>query len=257
MQRRRSRGERSTGRSGGARASLAAAWVALGLAAPVGAGAETVYENVAGPSGGIALDPLDELGDEVTLGGSARVVTTFEFLYAGQFDQDGDEMVTLRFYDNDGPGGEPGTLFYDSGPLPIVPVASATVYAVDDIDVEVPETFTCTVDVDGTGAGSDRASLLVADGPPSVGSSDASFIWLCCWAQFGPFATDNFYARIEALPEPAGGLAAGAALIALLARGRRLLRSARAPRSHDIAASSAMPSATPACRPGSGSASIS
>lgn len=59
-----------------------------------------------------------EHGDEVTLAGSERTVVAFEFMYALPVGQ-GDETARVRFFANDGPGGEPGSLLFDSGDVPI------------------------------------------------------------------------------------------------------------------------------------------
>lgn len=204
-----------------------ASMLACGLFATAAGADMVVYENVANSSGGLAVDPADEIGEAVTLGGVDRVLTSFEFSYGGSFDQDGDETVTLRLYANDGPGGEPGSLLFATGPQPIAPAQTASVYIFDGLSAPMPDTFTWTLDFGGTSTGSDRPVLFFAQGPPAIGSSDPAFFYYCCWFETDFFSVNNFYARIQALPEPAFQLPAGLLLLSALTRratGARLKR---------------------------------
>lgn len=126
---------------------------------------------------------LEEYGDEIILGGDNRKILTFEFEYFGSFEPDGDETCVLRFYDNDGESliaGDkaPGTLLYKSEPFTIFPDFNTA--ALRNIDVEVPDKFTWTVEFAGLGGlSTDRAGLLLRD-PPSIGRSFDDF-----WVRFG------------------------------------------------------------------------
>jgi hypothetical protein len=195
--------------------------LALALASP-GLALEIVYDNSASVIGSVGAD-LDEFGDQVTLAGTARTVTDFTFSFAGAFDADGDESVRVRFYENDGTAGAPGTAFFDSGSLAVAPPSGAAEFTLSGLSVSVPDTFTWTVQFAGmTGAGDDRALVSFAN-PPSVGSSDVSFYWIAVsggWAAFAPGGQGNLYARIAAVPEPAAGALAPLALLALAARRR-------------------------------------
>ncbi|MBT5925521.1 MAG: hypothetical protein HOH33_02760, partial [Verrucomicrobia bacterium] len=121
---------------------------------------------------------LEEYGDEIILGGNNRKILTFEFEYFGSFEPDGDETCVLRFYDNDGESliaGDkaPGTLLYKSEPFTIFPDFNTA--ALRNIDVEVPDKFTWTVEFAGLGGlSTDRAGLLLRD-PPSIGRSFDDF----------------------------------------------------------------------------------
>jgi hypothetical protein len=124
-----------------------------------------------------------EFGDEIILGGDNRKILSFEFEYFGTFEPDGDETCVLRFYDNDGEAlvGDdkaPGTILYQSEPFTIFPDFNTA--ALRNIEVEVPDKFTWTVEFAGlSGFSTDRAGLLLRD-PPSIGRSFDDF-----WVHFG------------------------------------------------------------------------
>jgi hypothetical protein len=157
----------------------ALAGLSLGSAATPAAAA-TIYDNTLGPPVA-ATSAGVEIGDQVTVAGTARLVTTFTFIYYWpDIFSDGDETVTLRFYSNDGAGGAPGTLLFESAPLPLpsVPVTppfSLTPFTLTDLAIVVPDTFTWTLEWGNTPSFSSPA--LFHFDPPTVGSSD-DFFWL-------------------------------------------------------------------------------
>ena len=109
----------------------------------------------------------------MTLAGSKRTVSSFEFLYRLNSGQ-GDETARVRFYANDGPGGEPGTVLYDSGTVAIA--VSGTSYfpvLLSGLSLVVPDSFTWTIVFDGTG----DTVLNRRYDPPTIGSSDPAFYW--------------------------------------------------------------------------------
>ena len=198
------------------------ALVALGQA-PAPASAVTIYDNTVNEyaSSGFNAGTMEH-GDEVILVGSARTVVAFEFLYrlvSGQ----GDETARVHFFANDGPGGEPGTLLFDSGDVPLA--VTGLPYApvlLSGLSVIVPDTFTWTVIYDGTG----NTVLNHVYDPPVVGSSDDSFYWSRIgsgpWTKrFFAAAPANFYAHIDAVPEPSANLLAACALLTLAMKRRR------------------------------------
>ena len=126
---------------------------------------------------------LEEYGDEIILGGDNRKILSFEFEYFATFEPDGDETCVLRFYDNDGESlvadsKAPGTLLFQSDPFTIFPDYNTA--TLRDINLEVPEKITWTVQFSGlTGLSTDRAGLLLRN-PPSIGRSFDDF-----WIRFG------------------------------------------------------------------------
>ena len=118
-----------------------------------------------------SVSPALELGDQITLAGTERLVTEFLFGYAGNFIQDGDESAVIRFYANDGPGGEPGSLLFVSRTIGLIPSAlSGRDVTLTGLSVLVPTTFTWTIDVTGLlQSGLDQAGPTYAN-PPTIGS---------------------------------------------------------------------------------------
>src|ERR1700755_1236950 len=77
-------------------------------------GLEVVYDNTTNLVGwSIGTGPDGATGNQITLGGSGRVVTEFRFGYVS----DTDIPVTVTFWANDGSEGAPGTCLFDSGPV--------------------------------------------------------------------------------------------------------------------------------------------
>jgi hypothetical protein len=203
--------------------------LAAGILAARSAGSQTVvYDNTTTGQGALS-DIGGELGDQITLAPAGPwTVTEFRLGYVGFFDEDGDEAVVVRFYANDGPGGEPGTPLFQSAPVAIVSPDSFSIPLVavlQSLSVPVPDTFTWTAELSGFGlTGGDIASLP-SFGPPTVGSSDPLFFWsksVLGWSQgFLPADDSNFYARVTATVPEAGALAPLGALTALAAIHRR------------------------------------
>jgi len=146
--------------------------------------AENVYRN--GPAdqatssifrfatvtGGVS----QEWGDQVTLAGTGRAITEMTLYTVGDFNPPtGSEKINIRFYVPDGaavgnpPLPAPGTLLWDSGPLPVKPGWRAQ--RIEVPSVVVPETFVWTATFEGvSGIPFDRAGLCYF-GPPTKGAS--------------------------------------------------------------------------------------
>jgi hypothetical protein len=198
---------------------LAAALVVLScLACGTNARADVVYDNtVAGLSLYYHPDyPGVEFGDQVTLGGTARVVTTFEVILYSEVPSTAD--LQGRFYANDGAGGVPETLLWSDvlSNLTVDQITAATFDLSSLVPaVVVPDTFTWTVS-----AGNMDVGVIMYD-PPLVGfSADAFWEYGASWQEywFGGDPVANFGARIEATPEPATLCLMGAGAVGLVAR---------------------------------------
>jgi hypothetical protein len=125
--------------------------------------AAIVYDNTAetlGPD--VETGPPQEIGNQITLAGTARIVTEFLFGYYGSPDVD----ATVKFYANDGHKGAPKTLLFDSGPF-VIEAGQDHEKIISGLRVEVPDTFTWMVSYISP-ADSDTLALYLY-GPPTVG----------------------------------------------------------------------------------------
>ena len=199
----------------------------LVAATQAGAAPAVVYDNTSGTLADSQFNPGQfEFGDQITLGGTNRVVTAFQFAYQ-LVGGDGNETATVRFYANDGAAGAPGTKLFQSNPISISNTGGVFASgSLINLDVPVPSSFTWSV-IFGNTSG-DTATTGIFN-PPVVGSSDPSFYWINQnnqWskASFGSAGPANFYARVTAdavvVPEPSTGLLLAAGLLALARRRR-------------------------------------
>lgn len=178
------------------------------------AAAVIVYDNSTQYSG-IDYESVNEAGDEVTLAGTARVVTEIQIEYWADFVAQGDEVGRVRFYANTGPpwNGAPDAPTPAAPPIYEETFQLFTGYQTTVISVPnvvVPDDFTWTVQFLGiaqtSGPVNDRAGLLFY-GTPTVGRSLDDFWELTAsgWELF--FRTDvpknNFGVRISAIAAPA------------------------------------------------------
>jgi hypothetical protein len=117
-----------------------------------------VYDNTTNDNRNtVATGPDGATGSQVTLSGTARVVTDFLFGYV----VDNDATATVKFWANDGSKGAPGTCLFSSGPIDI-PAGNPMVKTLSSLSVEVPDTFTWTV--------RSQTVDLIGYGPATVGS---------------------------------------------------------------------------------------
>ena len=172
------------------------------LASNLGAGTahaaplEVAFDNTTGASGSIFGPGCCHVGNEVTLGGNARRIVRLSWLVDSQ-DTEIETGIEVRIYANDGPGGVPDTLLWESGLLTGIHVAATDSF----LDVAVPEiivpdivTVTSRI-LDSTPVALGRGN----GGPPIVGSINASWVESAPgqWHQdFGPWGM-----RIAAAPE--------------------------------------------------------
>jgi hypothetical protein len=177
--------------------------------------ASNVFDNTTnGPLGGVYYQG-GEYGDEITLAGTDRLVTEFTFLYHAYSSLPNDASGVIRFRSNDGSGGAPGTLIYQSNPF-LVFVGDHT-QTLGGLSVVVPDTFTWTVKWTNSGEAWGNAGL-VSYSPPTIGFSADDY-----WNDLGGTwykytAVSNFYAQVEAapVPEPTTMLLLGLGLVGLL-----------------------------------------
>ena len=151
-----------------------------------------VYQNDGAASDSLVsnLNQI-EIGDQIALSGTHRVVTEFSFTYRGDFldhGLDGDEFVKIRFRKNDGLLGTPGTILFESGLIPINPPSGTLgpqVY-LDTIsipvpNVAVPDIFTFTIERFGVGFGANYKAtddIAPAVGGVSITGSSEDFLWM-------------------------------------------------------------------------------
>ena len=189
--------------------------------------ASIVYDNTTGDQNRFYASP-NEYGDEITLSGTDRTVTGFDFYYYFSGAAAGSATATIRFYDNTGAGGAPGTSFFTSDPIQLQPSAGGSFGTHETITLPVsanvvaPNAFTWTIQFANLGI--NQAGLLIYS-PPTVGSSFNDF-----WENSGTWNTlqinggvpNDFAARVTAVPEP-GTLALGslALLVGVAAAGYR------------------------------------
>lgn len=219
--------------------------VALGGTA-VSASAEIIYDNTTVPyligtnvatfSPTIVSGTTLEVGDQINLAGTARILTDFSFEYFGTFSSGVEACI--RFYFNDGAPGpyvpSPSTKFWDSGwyGIPSAPLGGNVYYSAAGSDwalgsLIAPMTnFTWTAQFRNL-SGGDTIGLVLAN--PTDGSSyddywtdtTGSGGWLL---QTNSLAPMNFVAKLEAVPEPGTAtilLASALGTLALVARRRK------------------------------------
>jgi hypothetical protein len=177
--------------------------------------AATVYDNSVNDLNQRFISNDLEIGDQVTLTGTDRLLSLFslEFFATGL---GGGEMARVRLYANNGaiwnatPGiNVPGSVLYDSGAFPIL---SSTPRSTMEFSVAggqipnnviLPNSFTFSIQFSGI-AGAESAGVDLYN-PPGTGSSFNDY-WLYDGATWelrtntGPVL--NFAAHIEAVPEP-------------------------------------------------------
>ncbi len=148
---------------------------------------EVVYENV-DPSRYLsnALPIIGEVGDEVELGGTARIITGLQFEYYGYWIPQGDERVTVRFYKNDGPtvdafdnSHSPKTLIWEGSLGLLSPGYQTRTFT--NINKLVPSDFTIAFEFSGlANTTAEHAEILLYD-PPTIGRSFGDY-----WQRTGP-----------------------------------------------------------------------
>jgi hypothetical protein len=175
-----------------------------------------VYDNTM-PAEGIfgVIGGDTEDGDEITLGGTDRMVTEFEFFYS-KWNEATDPTARVRFYQNDGPSGTPGSIFFDSREFGISDGTGEFSYVLNNLSIQAPDTFIWTVEFGSTpfecpaGFICDGQPFMVGLnilGEPSIGDSD-NYYWTwnyytSAWQKNGFLvSTHNLGAKITATSVP-------------------------------------------------------
>ncbi len=201
------------------------------------ANASLIFDNSTGDQLERFNPGLVEIGDEIILAGSDRLVTNFVFQYYGE-NFTGDELARVRFYINDGPpssgAARPGTIIYDSSPFSIAQTPRSTLVfdlatlAAGNLwnpgqGIILPDSFTWTVQFYNPDNNLGYQAGVDLYGPPTTGYDYNSY-WdndpLNGWLlKTNATYNMNFGARVEAVPEPnAIALGLGGALLVLLFR---------------------------------------
>jgi hypothetical protein len=187
-----------------------------------------IYDNTSSTFMNAVSATVSQLGNEVFPAGTDRRVTLLE---VGVYSQHAASTATLQafLYANDGTGGQPGTLLWQSAAMNRVPLTgdSNDLIAFPVPNVLVPADFTWTLQI------SNNSGPFVAGlptyGPPSIGSS-AGVSWFGQPGSWTKVTDPTFYylARITAtIPEPSSILLLSVGLGVVLSTGTFSRRSRR------------------------------
>jgi hypothetical protein len=179
---------------------------------------DVIYDNTNAMFKGSVNNAPAQLGEEIIPAGTARIVT---LLRIGVYSQSVPTTATLQafLYANDGTGGQPGSLLWESAVMNSVPISGAS----NDLinfpvpNVLVPGDFTWTLQF--TSQAGPMFAGLPSYGPPSVGSSVAEWSGQPGAWQKLPSAFDFFLSSVTAVPEPPSALplSVGSSLVFILA----------------------------------------
>jgi hypothetical protein len=180
------------------------------IAGPPSAKAGIVFDSLTGATVPSFGPGCCQIGDEITLGGTDRYVS---LLRLGVFTQRIDLTVGIEMaiYANNGFGGAPGTLLWQSAALTglLIP-ANATEISIEVPNIAVPNVITVTSHV----LSSTPAALgRLLPGPPTIGSLDAAWlenspgVWVLEVSSF------EFAVQVEAVPEPPFSVLIAASLL--------------------------------------------
>jgi hypothetical protein len=165
---------------------------------------EIVYDNTV-HNLDFGLPVTGEVGDEVTLGGTARNITDVQFEYFGNWLTQGNEVGQLRFYLNDGPGVDlfnsqaPKTMIWESPLFQLYPGYNAQ--SIHDLNIAVPNNFTVGMQFYGIDRSAGEEMQILLYDPPTVGKSFGDY-WQKNGSTWGLWETDdvrdNFSIRLTA-----------------------------------------------------------
>jgi len=179
-----------------------------------GALADVIYDNTTTSLPSRSFTAL-QIGNEVSVSGTALAVNDLE-IGVNQQGVAGTANLQAFLYANDGAGGSPGTLLWDSAVMTNVSLTGGNdliAFAVPS--VVVPSTFTWAIQISNT---TPIAAGLPAFDPPTVGSFVRGwFGGPGIWTNLDADGVDAHYmARViaaSAVPEPSAIVSAGFALV--------------------------------------------
>jgi hypothetical protein len=185
------------------------------------ANSQIVYDSLVDPpsTGGYGFLSSTDIGEEVTLAGAARAITSFDVGLGSSVNQ----QFQLRFLNLDGVGGTPGSLIWES-PVQTFPYTqiyfNRKILTISVPQITAPDHFAWTISTTPTGF----FQVLSADSSPTVGTSTTGW-QRTSEGTWKPLYSWAFNARITAVPEAStlclavcGGTVVA---VALLARKRR------------------------------------
>jgi hypothetical protein len=123
--------------------SILAAVLATAALQPTASADVIIFDNSSGTRGGITTTSSQQLGDEVTAApGTPRTVTELDLGFTSQ-NLAATFNIQAFLYANNGSGGSPGTLLWQSAAMSGVPINSANLLIPFSVpSVVVPDTFT-------------------------------------------------------------------------------------------------------------------
>lgn len=189
--------------------------------------ADTTIYNDPTAIGGAALPPLNgEIGNEVTVTGANWQVTglSIEIYSQGAAFPNGTPGYAdfqVQLYDNNGSGGAPGALLWQSAVDYVSYPGGLSTLNFSVPDVAVPDTFTWTLAYSNT---SPTPPALPLASDPTVGADDTSW-FRGSGGAWGSSGEENFVAQITAVPEPGAGALLSAGALAVWLRGAFKKRS--------------------------------
>ena len=208
----------------GSRSILAAVFAAVSLQA---ASADTIFDNTAPGDRGITTTGSPQIGDEVTAApGTGRAVTELDLGLTSQ-NLPGTTDIQAFLYANDGAGGTPGTLLWQSAVMTGVSFNSTNFLVVFSVpSVVVPDTFTLT------GALTNQSSNVgyVPASGATTGTFDQAWVGSpATWFALDPVFEVEGRVIAGAVPEPSAFALFGLGLAGAVAlrRSRRRAVAAR------------------------------
>ena len=199
--------------------------------------ASTVYDNTDSITGWGGWT-VYENGNQITLDGTDRKITSFTFYYSVLTAAE-NPFARVRFLQNDGISGKPNTILYDSGELVRPSGEGDFSYTINGLNILVPDTFTWSVLLDNHGSSAGEGWYNVLAPVTHLRTTNAPTIgtWVNTWYFDGnqwledslpsdiPAINNIVYAaKIEAAPVPLPGgillVASGLSWLAFLKRKR-------------------------------------